>query len=290
MRALRPARSICRRPPQRISTPVATSAAFHTTLPPAQNGVDDQRTAGSDDKTQTINSGDGGELQQAQVAAGGVPAEIPGKAAKDQVGAGDIPAPPKEKAPASRRTPVLTADELCLETSATAQPKTAGKRAKTTLSKAQNSGGGQRIDIAVLMHHRVDPRNGKRVENDSVKPAVEQSLRERALRNEARISMANGEPSEQRQIVIGKRKRQGRAAREWRAATAVYQGKFIQCLMIALKPARSSAARACFGGALIGIRTDLHTIKLIAGGRHNERRELFALERVRHRQARHSGA
>ena len=100
-----------------------------------------------------------------------------------------------------------------LETSAMAQPKHRRKDCEGHAQQAENPGRSQRIDIAVLMHHGVDPRHGKRIENHAVQETVEQAGT-RARAEAGKDQQANGNPREKREIVVGKGKRESGAARD----------------------------------------------------------------------------
>ena len=104
--------------------------------------------------------------------------------------------------------------------------------------------------------------------------------------SEASTSMPMANQAKKREIVIRKRKREGRRRSRGRAATRVCREKFIQRLIIALKPACVQAHAWRDSARLqIGVRADLDAIEIVRGGRDDESEEIFLLERVGHGQS-----
>ncbi len=216
-----------------------------------------QRPIRRNQKTQSIDSGDAGNLQQRQTMRRRIAGKIP-RRPDDR----DIRPKIFQRSPQKRR-------DRARQQFAFARSQRHARRkhrADQTANKSNQShkrSGDPRIDIPVLAHHRIDPRQAHRIKNLPVQKSVQRSfLQRRAGRRQNQHPHRH--PGQQIKIVIGKREAESGTTTDGEQHSRVTR-QFHLMLNYRLETQLFQGALGGFRGSHIGVGSHLHVIKSVGG-------------------------
>ena len=202
----------------------------------------------SHDEARPVDTGHRRELHERQIAARCVTDEFPWECKDREIRAGEFHRHPQGRGQRAGEHRALPRRDRH------ARQKKGADDSAGDADQAENARRGPCGDVAVLPHDDVHPRKGDRVKDQRVEKAVDRRDRwPRPVRRKKQQS--DGNPCEEREVIVRERESQREAAREGekhpRMPGKIHSG-VSQRLMIALKPARSSAlladSAACSSG------------------------------------------
>src|ERR1700733_1893556 len=179
-------------------------------------GGGEERVECGDEEGETPNAGEGGDLKEGEVAAGGVAGEVPGEADDGEMGAGVFEGDPEEgREDESGGTRGKAGDDASCTGAGGASCGTPGKESDAARKNHEDDAAGdadesentrrvEGISVAVLAHDDVDPGEAGRVKEKAVEEAVERGFFGGSVEG-GEDQESNADPGEHGEVVIGKR-------------------------------------------------------------------------------------
>ena len=229
--------------------------------PPAprtfQNRIRHQRAVGRNQKTQPVNSGNAGDLQQRQTVRGRITRKVPRRPNNRNVCPEIFQRSPQKRRNRASQQFAPTRSQRH------ARRKHGANQAADKTNETHKRRGNPRIDIPVLPHHGIHPRQAHRIKNLPVQKSVQRSfLQRRASRSQ--YQQAHRYPREQIEIVIGKREAQGGTATDGEQHSRVTRQIHLM-LDYRLETQLFEGALGGFRRSHIGVGSHLHVIKSVGG-------------------------